>query len=346
MLKVYLSLAVIGLFGICPMIASAAEKLPAGVHCLLEDNGDTLLPLLTNNGGDGGEGEVTKEAVFSGTSAIKITVYQRYFNLLPGWAYPIVEKPAEGEYRYLRLAWKSGGAAGMMLQLHDDKDWNIRYTAGANKFGWATRFVAETPPAEWTVVTVDLFKDFGPREIHGIALTSFDGAGYFDHIYLGRTIADLDAIDATGLAERAPLKLTDDELAGHFANLASKDASLAYRSFWTLAAGGRPARTWLETKLSGGGALEQPAAAKIAEWIKQLDHDEFAVRERATAELTTHVAAARAAIEEELKRTTSFESRTRLKLLLEKASGPVDDDERTRQQARRLVELIARRAME
>ena len=49
--------------------------------------------------------------------------------------------------------------------------------------------------------------------------------------------------------------------------------------------------------------------AKIAEWLKQLDHDEYAVRERATADLVAHYQSARTAIEEELKRTTSFETR-------------------------------------
>ena len=50
----------------------------------------------------------------------------------------------------------------------DDKDWHVRYVAGANKFGWTANSVADSPPAEWSVVTVDLFKDFGAREIHGI----------------------------------------------------------------------------------------------------------------------------------------------------------------------------------
>jgi hypothetical protein len=338
-------LVLLGLVCLDQSLSVAADRVPPGALRLLEDNGGELLPQLTNPNGDSGEGEVTKEAVFSGTSAIKITVYQKYFNLLPGWAHRITERPKEGEYRYLRLAWKSGGASGMMLQLHDERDWHIRYTAGANKFGWTSQFVAETPPAEWTVVTVDLFKDFGEREIHGIALTAFDGIGYFDHIYLGRTIADLDAIDATGLAAGGPLKLTAEELAEHFANLTSKDASLAYRSFWTLVAGGEPARMWLEVRM-GGGAVERPDAAKIMEWIKQLDHDEFATRERATSNLTTHFAAARTAIEDELKRTESFETRTRLGLILEKASAPLGDKERAAQQARRIMQIIAERAKE
>ena len=179
---------------LAPVFAADEERLPPGVACLLEDNGEQLLPQLTNPGGDLGEGEIEKAVVFAGTSSIKITNYQRYFNLLPGWAYRIAENPQKCEYRYLRFAWKADGLAGIMLQLHDDRDWNVRYVAGANKFGWTAKSVADSPPQEWTVVTVDLFKDFGDREIHGIALTAFDrAAGYFDHIYLARTIAELDA---------------------------------------------------------------------------------------------------------------------------------------------------------
>ena len=35
----------------------AADKLPLGVACLLEDNGAELLPKLTNPWGDPGEGQ-------------------------------------------------------------------------------------------------------------------------------------------------------------------------------------------------------------------------------------------------------------------------------------------------
>src|SRR5689334_3856812 len=110
---------------------SALSELPPGVLCLLEDNAAERLPSLTNPGGDPGNGEVEKEQVFSGATSVKITVLQRYCNFIPGWAHKIVDKPKAGEYRYLRFAWKSDGLSGIMLQLHDDKDWHIRYTSGA-----------------------------------------------------------------------------------------------------------------------------------------------------------------------------------------------------------------------
>jgi hypothetical protein len=59
-----------------------------------------------------------------------------------------------------------------MLQLHDEKDWHIRNTAGQNVMGWTSKFVADKAPAEWTVVTVYLFADFGERTLRGITLTA------------------------------------------------------------------------------------------------------------------------------------------------------------------------------
>src|SRR5205823_2047644 len=151
--------------------------------------------LLKQLGGGPGEGHVEKGIVFSGKSSVKIVPMQRYARVIPGWKYRIVEKPKPGEYRYVRFAWKADGCSGIMLQLHDEKDWNIRYTAGFDVQGWGTKYVAAKPPPEWTVVTCDLFKDFGERTIQGIALTAFDGqGGYFDHIYFGRTVEDLDRI--------------------------------------------------------------------------------------------------------------------------------------------------------
>ena len=311
--------------------------------CLLEENAAELLPQLTNPGGDLGEGEVERKVVFSGSSAIKITRYQRYFNLLPGWAHRITEKPQAGEYRYLRFAWKSAGLSGIMLQLHDDKDWHIRYLAGGNKFGWAANNVAESPPAEWTLVTLDLFKDFGEREIHGIALTAFDGeAGYFDHIYLGRTIDDLDAIDATHRDAAGPVKLTAQQVAKHVEQLRSPDASVAYHSFWTLAAGDESARALLASRVPREMAEVAPAAA-IEVWLKQLSEDEFAVREQATQQLAAHLATCRQRLEEELRQTVSPEARARLTTLLSQAARPLTETQRTERQIQRLLRIIKQR---
>src|SRR5206468_9548550 len=121
--------------------------------------------------------------------------------------------------------------------LHDAKDWNIRYHAGLDAPGWGSKQVAEKPPERWVVVTRDLFADFGERTIIGIALTAFEGkAGYFDHIYFGRTVEDLDRIDATDAVKRAAERegngLTLGEMEGLWDDLCRDDAAIAYRAFW------------------------------------------------------------------------------------------------------------------
>src|SRR5262249_40862724 len=206
---------------------------------------------LTNPTGDPGEGHVETKVVYSGQRSIKIIPMQRFEPVIPGWKYTITEKPEPGEYRYLRFAWRADGAAGIMIQLHDDRDWNIRYTAGVNQFNWATKFVANQPPGKWTVVTQDLHKDFGERRITGIALTVFGGrAGYFDHIYLGRTVDDLDRIDATGVRAGKAVTPTAAELERLWAELAGADAAKAYLAFWTLAAAPRQSVPFLRQKLA------------------------------------------------------------------------------------------------
>jgi hypothetical protein len=97
----------------------------------------------------------------------------------------------------------------------------------------------------------------------------------------------------------------------------------------------------LASKLSGGAADIDPAT--IAVWLQQLDHDEFAVREKATTQLAAHFAAARTAMEQERKRTTSAEVRARLERLLARAALPLSEAERTEQLTRRILQIIAER---
>src|SRR5262245_43479574 len=59
--------------------------------------------------------------------------------------------------------------------------------------------IADKPPRKWEVVTRDLFQDFGPITITGINFSAMEGPGeaYFDHIYLARTVEDLDRVTAS-----------------------------------------------------------------------------------------------------------------------------------------------------
>jgi hypothetical protein len=298
-----------------PVTAPAAPGLASAVVALLEDDAKTLLPLLTNPTGDPGEGHVEQSVVFSGASAVKIIPMQRFSPGIPGWGFRIAEKPGADEYRYVRFAWRAeAGAAGIMIQFHDDKDWNVRYTAGADQYNWGTKFVADRAPAEWVMVTRDLYADFGPRTIRGMALTVFGKPGYFDHVYLGRTIEELDRVDATGLRNGPPVKLVAADLERLWGELGGGDAAKAYLAFWTLAADPHRAVPFLRGKLTAFAAESDPN--RIRRWIAQLDADEFAKREEASRRLAEHLDAAGALLRQALEHNLPEEARTRITRLL------------------------------
>jgi hypothetical protein len=159
---------------------------------LFSDDVELLIAQL----GDGG-GRLTAETNdrYSGKAAARVTPDQKHSGSVPGWNYRIAEFPQPGEYRYIRFAWKKLGGKRMLLQICDGGNWGRRYEAGEKQDWQPAIHLTDDLPVEWTVVTRDLFKDFGPIRINGIALSPRDGeAGLFDHILLGRTIEDLDKI--------------------------------------------------------------------------------------------------------------------------------------------------------
>jgi hypothetical protein len=282
---------------------------------LLQDNGEALMQQLGSQ--EGGAGTLELKDVFAGKSCVKITPMQLYQREIPGWKYKIVEKPNPGEYRYVRFAWKAPGAKGIMLQMHDEKDWNIRFTAGIDERNWGTKFVDKNPPEKWTLVTRDLFEEFGERTIQGIALTVFGQPGYFDHIYFGATIDDLDRIDATGLRDGPAPALDADDMVALWRNLADRDASKEYRAFWTLVAAPDKAVDFLRPTLLIDRSPE--AIAQIKKWMVELDADEFQVRERASRMLEQHLDAAAPLLKKELEQVGP-EARVRIEELLQKSS--------------------------
>src|SRR5262249_40640099 len=120
---------------------------------------------------------------------------------------------------------------GVMIQLHDPtKSWHQRFFAGRNAVGWEpAKVVSYTLPGEWELVTRDLFKEFGPSTINGFALTAMDGAAaLFDHVLLGRTVADLDRVTDEALGRVKPAKPLDGkEREALFADLMGTDAKKA-----------------------------------------------------------------------------------------------------------------------
>ncbi len=127
-----------------------------------------------------------------GQIALRITPPQRFSARIAGWEYRIRENPGPGEFRYLRFAWKSVGASGIMIELANSGVWpaehssNCRYVAGKNTTPWQAVEVSPEAPTEWTVVTRDVWKDFGDLTITGIAPTACEGPALFDRVELLR----------------------------------------------------------------------------------------------------------------------------------------------------------------
>jgi len=290
----------------------AAPPRKSAVAELLEDDAAGLLAKLKSRSGDA---VVETKEVYSGSQAVKVLPMQIYDRDVPEWKYRIVEKPKEGEYRYLRFAWKADGCAGIMLQMHDVKDWHIRYTAGTNSQGWQTKFVADKAPADWVVVTRDLYADFGERTIQGLALTVFGGkAGYFDHIYFGRSIEELDRIDATGVAEGKAKSLAADELNQLWLDLGGSSAAKDYAALWRLRTSPVEVVPFLKRKLTVPDA--GPTEAEIRKWVADLDAGRYAAREAATRKLVDNLERAASFLEEVLRGNPSPEQRQRAEKVL------------------------------
>ena len=159
---------------------------------------------LANLKEGGGQASLIADQKYSGLACIRVTPDQRFNPALPGLGVRIREFPAPGEYRYLRFAWKKQGGQAICLQLNHDGKWGpegdgkpkFRYHAGSGGecFG-ASLAVDANLPAEFTVVTRDLFADFGEFTLTGLSLAPVDGEfALFDHIYLGAEPDDFELV--------------------------------------------------------------------------------------------------------------------------------------------------------
>lgn len=171
---------------------------PPALYRLFEDE-PAFVSLLTEGGGQAAL-ETTDR--YSGESSLRVTPDQRFRVRLPGLGVRIAEQPGEGEYRYLRFAWKKRGGSNLLLQLTANGSFGpqrgtapgYRYEAGPqpNPLNLEALRIDEKLPDDWVLVERDLFADFGAFTLDGLAFTPLDGEyALFDHIYLARTREDL-----------------------------------------------------------------------------------------------------------------------------------------------------------
>lgn len=121
---------------------------------------------------------------------------------LTGLSIPIRENPGPGEYRYITFAWiKWGGdQIGMKFHVSDrsanqkGKKYDFTYLAGKSRdlINSTIGLDLGEKPEHWTVMTRDLWKDFGNITLTGISFICPErrDAG-FDEIFLAKTQDDI-----------------------------------------------------------------------------------------------------------------------------------------------------------
>ncbi|MCL2701061.1 MAG: PQQ-binding-like beta-propeller repeat protein [Phycisphaerae bacterium] len=139
------------------------------------------------------------KAAMSGNRSIRIEanksvspIYnERFGHDIPNWDFEIAENPADGQYRYAQFAWKAGDekTKGVSITFVAADNKSVTFHAAETKAELgAKEKVADSVPADWTVVRVDLWKHFGgPVRIQSMTLGAVGGPGYFDQILLGKT---------------------------------------------------------------------------------------------------------------------------------------------------------------
>ena len=307
----------------------AAAQLPAVVELLEDDFGAVLAPRPAGGVAVRNVAERDFRDFYSGVCSLRVGPPRSLLVRPGGWNFPTAVDPGPGQYRYLRFAWKRVGGSAIMLRLYTSgtapgRARYVTYVAGAGRrvaVGGRIQViqVAAEAPAEWTVVTRDLFQDIGAVTITGMALLPLAGgdAALLDHVYLGRTVEDLDRASAAAFGKEplaTPLKPHRlDEL---WRDLASQDVAVAGRAVRTLVAGRKDSVAFLAAQLA-----ERPPTADdkhILKLITDLDDNRFRVREAATRELEKIGEPAVAFLRVAVVRGSSLEVRRRAEQILDR----------------------------
>jgi hypothetical protein len=159
-------------------------------------------------------------------------------------------------------------------------------------------------------------------------VTSFDGTGSpLGFAPDGRTIAaagDTAVLlwDLTGREPDGRLRtqrLDPRALESLWGDLSSDDAPRGHRAVWSLIAGAEQSVPFLRERLARRPAVEDE---QIRQWIAGLDSDQFAARERATAELKKLGHFAEPALRQALRGNPPSEPRRRIEQLLQQLATP------------------------
>lgn len=167
---------------------------PAGGRTLFDENRD-LIETLAAKAGGGAAIEPDTGQPGAGTVSLRVTG-DGWMAAVPGWDFPVAERPGPGEVRYLRLMVRNAGGAGQAVKLE---------LAGAGSFEprrrlyWGPGSLPESRrggdalPDRWTTVTIDLFREFGAFRLTGFGVQGFAGkAVSLDAVRLAAGVEEFD----------------------------------------------------------------------------------------------------------------------------------------------------------
>src|SRR5262249_11575816 len=95
--------------------AKGAPVRTAPLVCLLDE--ETDLPPKLGEHQDRSVATIVEKDAANGHRFLAVTPVQSHSPKIADWSFAITEKPAPGEYRYLRFAWRKPGGGGIMLQV-------------------------------------------------------------------------------------------------------------------------------------------------------------------------------------------------------------------------------------
>jgi hypothetical protein len=129
--------------------------------------------------------------------------------------------------------------------------------------------------------------------------------------------------DLTGLVRKGKFptrNLTSAKVKSLWAELASKDAARAYKAIWSLTAARRQSLALLRRQLR---PIPKINFRRVAQLVADLDHDEFSMREKASAALEKMGDLAEPGIRKALAKRPSVEFRLRAQKLLDMLTKPI-----------------------
>lgn len=324
----------------------AGPRIENGVAVLLDENVQPLIAsIYANTGGKDPALAVDRDDVFAGLESLRQTGQELHAGNLAGWDFQFVETPkAANEFRYMRFAWKKADDGSILLAFPQNGGWGgKRYVAGPYNLGGNGLKVAEDAPKEWTIVTRDVFKDFGALHMSGILFSSTStGTTHWDLLLLGKTVEDLDVYTEAAIGKGKPKEpLTGKPRDEAWADLMGDDrnkASLAFRKFLPVAA---EQVSYIRDRIPKPLAPDEELPKRIKALIGQLGGDDFDARLAAEVELEKIGAKAGAQLKAELGGANA-EAEFRAKRLLRKLGVITDDVPPGQLRAARIARLLER----